>query len=113
MVLARVIAVLVCFVKWIFVSAAIVSNVYTNKCHDGRRNEMELVGMEFGRDYNREDIEGIADTMIFYMVRLGCPDWLFVNTELKTYLANKLEYVYLQGRLQGREDCKEIAEEVF
>lgn len=69
--------------------------------------------MVFGRDYNREDIEGIADTMIFYMVRMGCPDWMRADVELKTYLADKLEYVYLQGRLQGREDCKQIADEVF
>ena len=69
--------------------------------------------MVFGRDYSREDIEGIADTMIFNMVRLGCPDRLFINFELKNYLADKLEYMYLQGRLQGREDCKQIANEVF
>ena len=69
--------------------------------------------MVFGRDYSREDIEGIADTMIFNMVRMGYPDWVFMDMEFKTYIADKLEYVYLQGRLKGREDCRQIANEVF
>lgn len=69
--------------------------------------------MEFDRDYSREDIEKEAVRMLVNLGQMGYAELMFFDYEMVTYIADKLECMYLQGRVQGREDCKQIANEVF
>lgn len=69
--------------------------------------------MDRNFDYTREDIEKIAWDLILVLAKRGYFDLMFMDSETETYVSNKLECLYLQGRLQGREDCKQICNEVF